>query len=118
VTLTLHLVRHLPHIHQGRIHVGRMDGIELAEGAAERMRLLGRRYDGMQLDAVYASPSAARRRRRAPSPAPAGLEILTRPDLTELDAGEWTGMSFRGHRARPARAALERSAQPRARSRR
>jgi probable phosphoglycerate mutase len=93
-TTTVHLVRHLPHEHQGRIHVGRSEGIRLAEGAPERMRLLARRYEGLKLAAVYASPVSRAQETAGAIAGPAGAEILTRPDLTELDAGEWTGKSF------------------------
>lgn len=94
MTTTVHLVRHLPHVHQGRIQVGRMDGVRLAEASERRLPLLSRRFDGVELAAVYASPILRAQRTAHAIADPAELEVRTRPDLIEIDTGEWTGKSF------------------------
>ncbi|MDP8917223.1 MAG: histidine phosphatase family protein [Pseudomonadota bacterium] len=94
MTTTVHLVRHVPHEHQGRIHVGRMEGVRLAPRSRERLRFLTERFNGVELAAVYASPVSRAQETAHAIADPAGLEIRTRPDLNELDAGEWTGKSF------------------------
>ena len=94
MTLTVHLVRHLPHIHQGRIQVGRMDGVPLADASQRRLPLLSKRFDDVELAAVYASPITRAQQTARAIADPPGLEVRTRPDLSELDVGDWTGQAF------------------------
>lgn len=102
MTTTVFFIRHVPHIHQGRIHVGRMSDVPLAEGAPERLARLRARMAGERLDAVYASPIL---RARLTAEAVAGdLSVQTREGLNEIDAGEWTGRAFDDFMDEPARA--------------
>ena len=84
MTTTVFFVRHVPHEHQGRIHVGRMEGVQLAEGSAERLAELTARFAGEQLDAVYASPVL--RTQLTAAAVANGLEVRTLEGLTEIDA--------------------------------
>lgn len=91
VTTTVFFVRHVPHEHQDRIHVGRMDGVNLGEDSADRLSRLSRRLSRERLDAVYASP-VSRAQLTAQAIADAhGLEVCTDPGLTEIHTGDWTG---------------------------
>ena len=94
MTLTVHLVRHLPHVHQGRIQVGRMDGVRLAEQSERRLPLLSKRFDGVKLAAIYASPILRAQQTARAIADPADLRVQTRPELSELEVGEWTGKTF------------------------
>jgi len=102
-TTTFFFVRHIPHVLQGRVHVGRMDGIELAEGAPERLARVGRRLARERLDAVYASPISRTQRTAAAVAEPHGLPVQTRDGLIEIDAGDWTGRPFDAFAEAPAR---------------
>jgi probable phosphoglycerate mutase len=101
VTTVVHLVRHVPHEHQGRIQVGRMGGVEVAEGSPARFEALGRRFAREDLAAVYASPIDRTQQTAHAIADPAGLPVLTREDLNEIDVGEWTGRTFEEIKADP-----------------
>jgi probable phosphoglycerate mutase len=107
VTTTVFLIRHMPHIHQGRVHVGRMDDVPLAEGAPERLAKLHARMGREQLDAVYASPILRAQLTAAAVAKAAGIEVQTRDGLTELDAGDWTGKAFTEFEDTPERRAWD-----------
>lgn len=93
-TTTVFLVRHVPHALQGRVQVGRQDGIALAEGSPEKARRVGERLARERLDAIYCSPISRARETAAAVAEPHGLEPVVQPDLSELDFGRWTGRSF------------------------
>ncbi|MBW3560286.1 MAG: histidine phosphatase family protein [Proteobacteria bacterium] len=94
MTTTVHLVRHVPHEHQGRIQVGRMGGVAVAEGSPARFQALGRRFKRESLAAVYASPIDRTQQTAHAIADPAGVSVQTREDLNEIDVGEWTGRTF------------------------
>lgn len=94
MTTTVHLVRHVPHALQGRVQVGRMGGVEVAEGSPARFKALGRRFGRETLAAVYASPIDRTQQTAHAIADPAGLPVQTREDLNEIDVGEWTGRTF------------------------
>lgn len=107
MTTTIFLVRHVPHEFQGRVHVGRMDGVRLADGSEARLARLGARLAGERLDGVYASPIArAQLTARAIAEA-TGLRVQAREGLTEIDAGEWTGRAFAAFQDTPERKAWD-----------
>ena len=109
MTTTVFFVRHVPHAHQGRIHVGRMDDVQLAEGSAERLARLTARFTGERLDAVYSSPIQRAQLTAAAVAEAGGLEVRTLEGLTEIDAGEWTGRAFADFAQDPRREAWERA---------
>jgi probable phosphoglycerate mutase len=94
VTTVVHFVRHVPHEHQNRIQVGRMGGVQVADGSAARFEALGRRFAREPIAAVYASPIDRTQQTAHAIAEPAGLTVLTREDLNEIDVGEWTGKDF------------------------
>lgn len=94
MTTTVHFVRHVPHALQGRVQVGRMGGVEVAEGSPARFAALGRRFGRERLAAVYASPIDRTQQTAHAIADPAGLTVHTREDLNEIDVGEWTGRTF------------------------
>ena len=94
MTTVVHLVRHVPHEHQGRIQVGRMGDVAVAKGSPARFEALGRRFARETLAAVYASPIDRTQQTAHAIADPAGLPVFTREDLNEIDVGEWTGRAF------------------------
>lgn len=107
MTTTLILIRHVPHEHQGRVHVGRMEGVRLAEGSEARLAKLRARFAAEQLDAVYASPISRAQLTAAAVAEPGGLEVQTREGLNEIDAGDWTGRAFADFHDTPERQAWD-----------
>ena len=105
MTTTVFLVRHVPHVLQGRVHVGRRPGVDLAPGWEDRLARLAARFAPERLDAVYASPieRAQRTAHGLADPVP----VHTREGLTEIDAGDWTGQPFADFADSPARQAWD-----------
>ena len=101
MTTTFHLVRHARHDRLDHTLCGRMDGVRLgAEGLAEA-RAIGDRLAHEPLIAVYTSPME---RCRQTADAVAAAHALA-PQLdgafTEVDFGDWTGLSFEQLQADP-----------------
>ncbi|HEX8231963.1 MAG TPA: histidine phosphatase family protein [Caulobacteraceae bacterium] len=94
MTTTLFLVRHVPHELQGKVQVGRAEGIELGECNPERLAAVGRRLSGESLDAVHASPVERAQLTAHAVAEPHEVEVRTDPDLNELDFGDWTCVAF------------------------
>lgn len=94
MTTTLFLVRHAPHVLQGRVQVGRRDGVALAEASRPLIEALGRRLAAERLDAVFASPVARAQETAAAIAAASHLSVVTDEDLSEMDMGDWTGRTF------------------------
>lgn len=92
--VTLFLVRHAPHALQGRVQVGRAEGVALAEGSVRVAQGVADRLRGERLDAVYCSPLQRARDTAAPIAAVHDLEPIADADLLELDFGDWTGRAF------------------------
>jgi broad specificity phosphatase PhoE len=89
-----YLLRHGEHAVQGKICAGRTPGILLsakgrgeAEAAAERLADAG-------IAAIYASPLERAQETAGIVGERLRLPVETRPDLSELDFGEWTGLTF------------------------
>ena len=101
MTVTLFLVRHVPHELQNKVQVGRREGVKLAADAPERLARLTERFAREDLAAVYASPVFRAQETARAVAAPAGLDVQTREGLHELDAGEWTGRAFEAFGADP-----------------
>ena len=73
-----------------RLVQGHFDGVITKRGY-EQIRALRRRFEGVQIDAVYSSDLfRARTTARAVSE-PRGLEIGLRKDLREMNLGWWEG---------------------------
>lgn len=102
VTTTVFFVRHVPHEHQDRVHVGRMDGVKLRADSVDRLARISRRFAPERLDAVYASPVSRAQLTAHAIAEPLGLEVRTDPRLTEIDTGDWTGRTVAEVDAEPA----------------
>ena len=91
---TFLLVRHAPHILQGKSLVGRTDGIGLSEEGRRILVRLAERFSGAPIDAVYCSPLERARDTAGAIAAKLGLEPEVAPELNEIDYGDWTGRTF------------------------
>jgi probable phosphoglycerate mutase len=89
--VTVHLVRHAEHIHQGRVLVGRMPGIPLSETGRRQAERLADRLTAERIEAVHASPSERAQATARPIADRLGLPVQTAPEVDEIDFGDWTG---------------------------
>jgi len=94
VSLELWFVRHVPHTLQGRVMVGRMPGVHLAEDAPRRLAWLQERLSRERIDRVVAGPLERVQETARAIAAPRGLSVETDPDLDEVDSGRWTGKTM------------------------
>lgn len=94
MSVELFLVRHVPHTLQGRVMVGRMPGIHLAEDAPRRLAWLQERLSRERIDRVVAGPLERVQETARAIAQPRGLSVETDPDLDEVDAGRWTGKTM------------------------
>lgn len=89
MTTTVFLVRHAAHEHQGRIHVGRTEGVRLGPDRERHLAWLRDRFSREALDAVWASPVS--RARETATAVAGGLPVQTDAGLNEVDFGRWEG---------------------------
>ena len=102
MALTLHLVRHASYAALGQVLAGRAEGWPLtAEGIAEAGRI-AEFMAGRSLAAVLSSPVQRARQTAEPIAARCGLKVVLEPEITEIDFGAWTGLTFAALRADPA----------------
>ena len=94
MSLELWFVRHVPHMLQGRVMVGRMPGVHLAEDAPRRLAWLQTRLARERIDRVVAGPLERVQETARAIAEPRGLSIETDPDLDEVDSGRWTGKTM------------------------
>jgi broad specificity phosphatase PhoE len=91
---TVHLIRHASYDLLGRVIAGRQPGHALnAAGRAEAARL-AETLKARALVAILSSPIERAQETARIIAAPHRLDVLTEPDLTEIEFGAWTGMSF------------------------
>ena len=94
MSTTALLIRHAHVDAIGRRLVGRLPGINLSErGLAEVERL--RRNFAVPVEAIYSSPLERARQTAAPLAADRKFDPVTLDGLTEVDFGDWTGLSFK-----------------------
>ena len=91
---TLILVRHAPHMLQGKSLVGRTDGIGLSPEGRALLGQLAERFAGAEVDAVLCSPLERTRQTAAAIAGRLGIEVEVAPELNEIDYGDWTGRTF------------------------
>ena len=100
-TTTFHLVRHARHDRLDHTLCGRMEGVRLgADGLAEA-RAVGDRLAREPLSAVYTSPMERCRQTAEAVAAPHALAPQLDHAFTEVDFGDWTGLSFEQLKADP-----------------
>ena len=90
------LVRHGLTDHTGTRLYGRSPGIHLSDRGREQAADLAARFDGVRLAAIYASPLERCVETAAPLAAAQRLDVVTREDLVEMDAGRWTNRPLAG----------------------
>src|SRR5256885_875336 len=91
---TLFFVRHVEHVLQNEVLLGRSDGAPLSAYGERQIADLRARFCSQQIDGLYSSP---RQRARATAQAirPAhGPPVQICRELDELDYGEWSGRRF------------------------
>lgn len=100
---TLYLVRHaLPDFPDGKkMCLGQKIDLPLGAKGREQARLLGESFSSLPVEIVFSSPLLRARETAQPI---AGSERPLRilDNLTELDGGEWDGLTFEAIRARTA----------------
>ena len=94
MTTTVLFVRHVPHEHQDRVHVSRMEGVRLAGDAPERLARLAQRLRAEPLAAVYASPVSRAIETAAAATERPRSDIRVLDAFTEIEFGEWTGLTM------------------------
>jgi probable phosphomutase (TIGR03848 family) len=91
---TLFLLRHGLTEHTGKVLYGRSGGIPLDDrGRMQAEQLVGR-FEPVRLTAIYSSPLERCVQTVEPLAAQQRLDVVTREDLIEMDAGSWTGKSL------------------------
>jgi probable phosphomutase (TIGR03848 family) len=90
------LVRHGLTDRTGTRLYGRSPGIHLSERGREQAEHLAGRFTGVRLTAVYTSPLERCVETAEPLAAAQRLEVVTREDLVEMDAGRWTNRPLAG----------------------
>jgi broad specificity phosphatase PhoE len=91
---TLFFVRHVEHVLQHEVLLGRSDGAPVSVNGERQLTDLLARFRNQQIDAVYSSPrQRARATAQAIRPAQA-LPVQICDDLDELDYGVWSGRRF------------------------
>jgi broad specificity phosphatase PhoE len=94
LTTTFFLVRHASHPLLGRVLVGRMPNVSLGMDGRAQTQELARRFGHQPIASVYSSPQLRARETAEPIAESVGTPTIATPALDEVDAGEWTGMSF------------------------
>ncbi|HYM72223.1 MAG TPA: histidine phosphatase family protein [Stellaceae bacterium] len=91
---TFHLLRHGEHAVQGRICAGRMPGVVLSERGRGEVERSAERLTGAGIAAIYASPLERAQETAGIVGRRLDLPVTVHDDLSELDFGEWTGLTF------------------------
>ena len=92
--VTVLLIRHGHTDAIGRRLVGRTPGVHLTSAGEAQARRLVDRLSATHLDAIYVSPLERARETAAPLAASRALTPRVLDDLTEVEFGEWTGLTF------------------------
>ena len=91
---TFHLLRHGEHAVQGRICAGRMPGVILSERGRGEAERAADRLARAGVAAIYASPLERAQETAEIVSRRLSLPVSVLDDLSELDFGEWTGLTF------------------------
>ncbi len=91
---TLFLVRHATHGQVGRALVGRAPGVPLSPEGVAQAAALGRRFGGMEVARVLSSPIQRATETAGAIARACGRTVEVEDALTEIDCGDWTGLSF------------------------
>lgn len=94
MTTTVLLVRHGHTAAIGSRLVGRLPGIDLTPAGHEQAFRLATRLTAYATAAIYSSPLQRAIQTAWPFAQARGLPVMECPGLTEIDFGEWTGLTF------------------------
>ncbi|MEX0983717.1 MAG: histidine phosphatase family protein [Actinomycetota bacterium] len=104
----LFLIRHGLTAQTGRVLYGRAPGIPLDHrGRAQSEALVGR-FEGVRLTAAYSSPLERCTQTLEPLASAHRLDVMTRDELIEMDAGSWTGKRLSAVRRQKAWGVIQR----------
>ena len=98
---TFHLLRHGEHAVQGKICAGRMPGVSLSERGRAEAERAAQHLAGVGIAAIYASPLERAQETAGIVSRRLDLPVTVLDDLSELDFGEWTGLTFDEVRRHP-----------------
>jgi len=101
-----HLVRHASYDLLGRVLAGRQPGHALNAAGREEAARLAQALKGHALVAIVSSPIERAQETARIIAAPHRLNVRIEPDLTEIDFGSWTGMTFQDLHDQPGWAAF------------
>jgi len=95
------LIRHgeNDYVKEGRL-AGRLADIHLNESGHSQAVEISEKLKGAKIAAIYASPLERTMETAHPIAAVLSLEIIPRPDLLEVDFGEWQGKTLKSLRRR------------------
>ncbi|MBV8455131.1 MAG: histidine phosphatase family protein [Acetobacteraceae bacterium] len=91
---TFHLIRHTTYDLLGHTLTGRSPGHRLNERGRAQAQALAEELAAHAIAAVVSSPLERTRETAEAIAKPHGLVVDIEPGLTEIDCGQWTGMSF------------------------
>ena len=94
MTTTFALIRHAAHGLLGRRMAGRMPGVNLDEAGQTQADALAERLSDAPISAVYSSPLERAMQTAAPLALRLNLPVQIDTAITELDYGDWTGLTF------------------------
>lgn len=89
-----YLVRHGDNDSVGRGISGRRDGVHLNDRGRAQARAIAGRLAELAIEHVFSSPLERTRETAAPIAVRLGLDVKILDELTEVDFGDWTGMTF------------------------
>lgn len=92
---TFYLIRHAERSGDQTMLAGRMPGFRLSSTGQAQAERLARFLARERIAHVFASPLERARETAAPLARALGLVVQELPGIGELDAGEWTGKTFR-----------------------
>jgi probable phosphoglycerate mutase len=89
-----YLLRHGEHALQGRIAAGRTPGIGLSERGRAEAEWAAERLANAKIAAIYASPLERGQETAHIIGRRLDVPVAVHEDLSELDFGDWTGLTF------------------------
>jgi broad specificity phosphatase PhoE len=92
---TFHLIRHAERSGDQEMLIGRMGGFHLSVNGRRQAERLARRLVREPIKHVFSSPLERARETAAPLARELGLVVEVSPAIGEIDAGGWTGRTFR-----------------------
>jgi len=90
----IYLVRHGCHSLLDRVLCGRLQDVSLSAEGVIQARALARRFAGSPIDVVQSSPRRRTRETAEPIAERHAIGVEYANDMDELDAGEWSGLTF------------------------